>query len=183
MLKRFYPDQYIRSIYDIELDDLKARGIRGLILDLDNTIIARNSSIAPIELKTWIKGLHDSGFKACILSNNWKGRVSSIASQVGLPLVARAAKPRTGAFRQAMSALGTIDNETVVIGDQIFTDVFGGNLAGLYTILVMPMSNHEAFHTKMLRYAERWVMKQWARSLGIGVRVKTGDASRVANGD
>ncbi|MBE0447752.1 MAG: YqeG family HAD IIIA-type phosphatase [Actinobacteria bacterium] len=161
MLKRFYPDRYVKSIYDIDLNDLKASGIKGIILDLDNTIIARNSSIAPKELKLWIKELSEGDFKACILSNNWKARVSSIASQVELPLVARAAKPRVKSFKRAMCVLGTGYNETAVIGDQVFTDVFGGNLAGLHTILVMPMSNHEAFHTKILRRFERRIIKRW----------------------
>ncbi|HZD60335.1 MAG TPA: YqeG family HAD IIIA-type phosphatase [Anaerolineae bacterium] len=161
MLKRFYPDCYVKSIYDIDLNDLKADGIKGLILDLDNTIIARNSSIAPAELRNWVKKLYKAGFKACIVSNNWKTRVSSIASQVELPLVARAAKPRTGAFKRAMYVLGTDRSETAVIGDQVFTDVFGGNLAGLYTVLVVPMSNHEAFHTKILRRFEKRIMKRW----------------------
>ena len=165
MLKRLYPDRYVESIYDIDLNDLKAKGIKGIILDLDNTIIARNSSTAPEELKQWTRGLSKAGFRACILSNNWKARVSSIASQVELPLVARAAKPRVGAFKRAMQVLNTGSYETVVIGDQIFTDVFGGNLAGLSTILVVPMSNHEAFHTKILRHFERWIMKRWSKAI------------------
>jgi len=168
VLKKLYPDRYIRSIYDIDLVDLKAAGIKGVILDLDNTIIARNSSVAPSELKLWIEGLKSEDIKACILSNNWKARVSSIASQIELPLVARAAKPRVGAFKRAMQVLGTTSNETVVVGDQIFTDIFGGNLAGLRTILVTPVSNHEAFHTKILRHLERLVMKRWNQKQEIG---------------
>lgn len=161
MLKLFFPDHFYQSIYEIDLDELKKSGYKGLVLDLDNTIVARNSETATEDLKKWLERLEEKGFKACIVSNNWKQRVASIAAQVNLPLVARAAKPRKGAFKRAMNVLGTNKKDTVVIGDQIFTDVFGGNLSKLRTILVTPMSNHEAPHTHILRHFERWIMKRW----------------------
>lgn len=163
MLKKLFPSDHFKSIFDIDLAGLRAIGIRGIILDLDNTIIARNSSIPTEDLKQWIKKLEEAEIKACILSNNWKMRVSSIASQVNLPLVARAAKPRKGAFKRAMQVLGTSKEETLVVGDQIFTDIFGGNLAGLRTFLVEPVSNHEAIHTKFLRHLEKLVMRRWQK--------------------
>ncbi len=163
MLAKLFPDHYYDSIFDIDLAELKQDGIKGIVLDLDNTIIARNSSVATEELKVWLQKVEAEGFKACILSNNWKQRVAGVAAQVRLPLVARAAKPRKGAFKRAMEVLGTHGDETVVVGDQIFTDVFGGNLAGLHTILVVPMSNHEAFHTRFLRQLEKLVMKRWQK--------------------
>lgn len=163
MLKRFFPDYYYDSIFDIDLAHLKSSGVKGIILDLDNTIIARNSLTATDDLKRWLVKVQEMGFGACILSNNWKQRVSSVAAQVELPLVARAAKPRKGAFKRALNVLGTEKHETVVVGDQIFTDVFGGNIMGLRTILVMPMSNHDGIHTKLLRYLERWIIKRWQK--------------------
>lgn len=163
MLKRFFPDHYYDSIFDIDLTRLKSNGIKGIILDLDNTIIARNSPTATDDLKRWLIKVQEQGFRACILSNNWKQRVSNVASQVELPLVARAAKPRKGAFKRALYVLGTEKHETVVVGDQIFTDILGGNVAGLRTILVMPMSNHDGMHTKLLRYLERWIIKRWQK--------------------
>ncbi len=163
MLKKFFPDHYYESIYDIDLFHLREDGIKGFILDLDNTIVARNSSTVSDDLKHWLDLLKEHDIEACILSNNWKQRVSSIAEQVELPLVARAAKPRKGAFKRALDVLGTGKEETVVVGDQIFTDVFGGNIAGLRTILVMPMSNHDGIHTKFLRHLERLVMKRWQK--------------------
>jgi uncharacterized protein len=161
VLKVLFPEHFYDSIYEINLEFLKDDGVKALILDLDNTIIARNSTVATEDLKEWLLRIEKAGFKACILSNNWKQRVETVATQVNLPLVARAAKPRKGAFRRALKVLGTQKNETVVVGDQIFTDVFGANLMGLRSILVMPMSDHEAFHTKLLRYLERLVMKRW----------------------
>jgi uncharacterized protein len=163
VLQVLFPEHFYDSIYEINLEFLKEDGVKALILDLDNTIIARNSTVATEDLKSWLLKIEKAGFKACILSNNWKQRVETVATQVNLPLVARAAKPRKGAFRRALKVLGAQKNETVVVGDQIFTDVFGANLMGLRSILVMPMSDHEAFHTKILRYLERLVMKRWQR--------------------
>jgi HAD superfamily phosphatase (TIGR01668 family) len=160
-LKLLFPEHFYDSIYDINLEYLKEDGIKAMILDLDNTIIARNSSVATDDLKSWLLEIEQAGFKACILSNNWKQRVETIAAQINLPLVARAAKPRKRAFKRALKVLGTGKNETVVVGDQIFTDVFGANLMGLRSILVMPMSCHEAPHTRFLRHLERFVMKRW----------------------
>jgi hypothetical protein len=165
VLKKLFPDSRFESIYDIDLGALKSHGISALILDLDNTIVARNSFIATAELKQWLELVREQGFKACIVSNNWKQRVSKIAGQVNLPLVARAAKPWPMAFTRAMQVLGTGKEETAVIGDQIFTDILGGNLAGLRTILVVPLSNSEAVHTKVLRHMERWVIARWNRHI------------------
>ncbi|MCL5292284.1 MAG: YqeG family HAD IIIA-type phosphatase [Actinobacteria bacterium] len=164
MLTKLYPSEYCRSIFDIDLKALKKAGFRGLAVDLDNTIIARGSHTPPEELKKWLIEAKSLGFKVCILSNNWLTRVSRIAAQLDLPLVARAAKPRRRAFVQAVEEMGTTITTTVVVGDQIFTDVLGGNLAGTYTILVVPISDREAPHTRVLRRLERVVMRNYHRS-------------------
>ncbi len=163
MLTKLYPREYCKSVFDIDLAALRKSGIRGLVVDLDNTIIARDSHVPTEELKKWLADAKEMGFKLCILSNNWMNRVSRVAKQLELPLVARAAKPRRKAFMQAMSEIGTTVEETAVIGDQIFTDVLGGNLAGLYTILVVPISSREAPHTRVLRRLERVVMRNYHR--------------------
>lgn len=161
MLTKLYPREYCKSVLDIDLEALKRLGIRGLVVDLDNTIVARDSHVPTDELKSWLARAKSMGFKLCILSNNWMNRVSRIAKQLDLPLVARAAKPRRKAFTQAMDEIGTTVETTAVIGDQIFTDVLGGNLAGLYTILVVPISDREAPHTRVLRRLERVIMRNY----------------------
>ena len=161
MLTKLYPREYCNSVFDINLEALKESGIRGLVFDLDNTIVARDCHVATDELKKWLAKAKEMGFELCILSNNWMTRVSRIAKQLDLPLVARAAKPRRKAFIQAMSEIGTSVEATAVIGDQIFTDVLGGNLAGLYTILVVPISDREAPHTRVLRRLERVIMRNY----------------------
>lgn len=163
MLNKLYPREFRKTIYDIDLDALKRAGVAGLVVDLDNTIIARNSVEVPAKLKEWVGSAKALGFKVCILSNNWHARVSKVASQLDLPLVARAVKPRKKAFTMAMRAIGTTAPTTAVIGDQMFTDIFGGNIAGSYTILVVPISKEEAPHTKVLRKLERVLMDRYAR--------------------
>lgn len=163
MLGKLYPREFRDTIYDIDLDALKKCGVDGLVVDLDNTIIARNSIDVPDTLIRWVEGAKALGFKVCILSNNWHARVSKVASQLDLPLVARAVKPRKKAFTMAMREIGTTASTTAVIGDQMFTDIFGGNIAGSYTILVVPISNEEAPHTRVLRKLERILMDRYAR--------------------
>lgn len=160
-LKRLMPDDYYHSIYDIELTELTSRGIRGLIVDLDNTLVPRKQNHTTQKLENWLKGAKSLGLNVCIVSNNWKSRGSIFAKNLDISLVARAKKPRKSPFNKALKLLKTEENETVVVGDQIFTDILGGNRCGLHTILVVPMSKKEdLFLTKFTRQLERFVLKR-----------------------
>ena len=159
----FRPDLYLDSIYDIDWDKLRKRGIRALILDLDNTLLAWRTAQVHRELREWAGELKGGGFSACLVSNNFSGRVSRIAQELGIPHLSGAGKPRRGAFIRAMKLIGSKPEETAVMGDQVFTDVLGGNRLGLFTILVVPVSDHEFFATKMVRVVERWVLRRLAK--------------------
>jgi len=159
-MKNFYPDKYYDSIYDIDFDYLQKKGIKGLLIDLDNTIIPRGKKETPDGLEKWFLGLSEKGFKICIVSNNWKTRAREVAESLGVPFVARAIKPRRKAFEQAMKIINTSGHQTAFIGDQVFTDVFGGNRVNLFTILVVPLSESDLFYTKILRKLERLVLKK-----------------------
>lgn len=158
MLNLFRPTWYYHSIYQIELDELKKEGISGLIVDLDNTLIERNSGKTSKTLRRWLLEIKRAGFKCCIVSNNWSSRVSRIARELNVPMVAPAGKPRRKAFQLGLDSMGTCIKETAVIGDQLFTDILGGNLMSLKTILVVPLSNRDLPHTKMLRVLERLIL-------------------------
>ena len=149
MFKRFYPDDYIRSIYEIDTDDLLKRGIKVLIFDIDNTLVPYDVAEAPKEIIKFFKELQEKGFKICLFSNNTKERV--VRFNMGLKLIAihKANKPLTGKFKRAIKLLETDKNTTAIIGDQIFTDVYGGNRAGLRTILVEPVSDKDEWITKI----------------------------------
>ncbi|MDO8886745.1 YqeG family HAD IIIA-type phosphatase [Candidatus Oleimmundimicrobium sp.] len=163
-LKKFYPDEYYESIFNIDFKWLQKRNIKGLLIDLDNTIVPRKEREVSKNLIEWFSELSKKGFKVCIISNNWKARTGKIGKSLGVPVVARAVKPRRKAFERGMKILKTNREQTAVIGDQIFTDVFGGNRMNLLTILVVPLSKSDLFYTKILRKLERLILKGYKGS-------------------
>ncbi len=163
MLRRFAPNEYLASAIEVDLQALKARGIEGLIVDLDNTLVPRYEDEPSEELKGWLQEVARAGLRVCIVSNNWTSRVAAIASELGVSIVKGAGKPLAKAFRQGMRILGTRPAETAVIGDQLFTDVLGGNRLGLYTVLVVPLSDKEMLHTRVLRKLECRVLDALAK--------------------
>lgn len=159
------PDLHVDSIYDIDLVQLKQRGVKGIITDLDNTLIEWDRPEATPELMAWIKELKEHGFSVVIVSNNNEVRVSKVAGPLGVPYIHHAKKPTTNAFRKATRNMGLSVQETVVIGDQLFTDVLGGNRMGLYTILVVPVSQTDGLITRFNRGLERAALS-WMRKRG-----------------
>jgi HAD superfamily phosphatase (TIGR01668 family) len=154
------PDLFVNSLQDIPLEELIKRNVRGMIFDLDNTVTEWNNPEIKEEILQWFNELPTCGITACLLSNNKGPRVMEAAGKLNIPYVAKATKPRRQAFRKAMELLKTTPEETVVVGDQIFTDIFGGNRMGLYTVLVSPLSKREFIGTRLMRLAERFVLKK-----------------------
>lgn len=164
MLKNLYPRIYVSSILEIKPGLLKDLGLKGVIFDLDNTIVRRDSLNAPPEILKLITELREEGFKMGIVSNNSRRRVGTIAAEMDMPAVHRAVKPLAGPFRRALKLLGTSPRETALVGDQIFTDILGGNMAGLYTILVVPMQGKEFWGTRLIsRHLEKIVLARLKR--------------------
>lgn len=155
---------YVASILEVRPDMLKNNGIRGVLFDLDNTIVRRDSDRFSPEVSDWLNELKRQGLRLGIVSNNSRKRVGAMAGPMAMPAVYRAVKPLVGPFRRALKMLGTSPEETALIGDQIFTDIFGGNLAGLYTILVVPMQGKEFWGTRLIsRPLEKIVLAQLKR--------------------
>jgi HAD superfamily phosphatase (TIGR01668 family) len=152
------PDYYLRSVHDIDLAALEASGIDTLLVDLDNTLLPRDTNVVPEELRTWAQGLASRGFTVCMVSNNWHERVSTVAGDLRIPLVAKAVKPLPFAFLVALKRVGSTRKRAVVVGDQLFTDVLGGKLLGMATIMVLPLSATDLPHTLLLRRIERLVL-------------------------
>ena len=150
MLSILYPNMYVPSVTDINLQELRERGIQNLLLDLDNTIVPRDHDRFSPEIKSWLQGLLDKGFKVCIVSNNSTRRVKNVAGPLQIPSVVRAIKPLRGAFLRGMRLLGAKTGNTAIIGDQIFTDILGGNMLGLFTVLVVPLPGKEFWVTKII---------------------------------
>lgn len=172
MLSRLAPDQYLGSAMDVDLAALKADGVEGLIVDLDNTLVPRYESEPSDELKRWLLRVSEANLAVVIVSNNWTARVGAIAEELGVSIVKGAGKPLAKAFRQGMKILGTTPEETAVIGDQLFTDVLGGNRLGLHTVLVVPLSEKEMLHTRVLRRLEVRVLGLLAKKQMIGPDVR-----------
>jgi HAD superfamily phosphatase (TIGR01668 family) len=149
------PSQTAGSIYDINLKNLWNMGYHNMIIDIDNTITAWNQYHIHPKLESWIQSARDKGFHICLLSNNSQHRVQQFASQLGVIAAPTGGKPFARAFRSALTALQSTAGNTLVIGDQIFTDILGGNRAGLYTILVDPIDTNEFIGTRFTRLMER----------------------------
>lgn len=160
MLKWLIPNAYFDSVYDIKIDDLAKQGVRGLIIDLDNTLIPRDRKETPDKLLKWLERIEEKGLKICIVSNNKNSRGREISNKINKPVIAMAKKPARSAFKKALDILKTEPSETVVIGDQLFTDVFGGKRMGLKTILVVPLKGKEFFTTAIMRRFERRILKR-----------------------
>lgn len=159
MLKIFYPKMYVSSIFGIDPSFLLDMGLKGILLDLDNTIIPRDSNSFSTEVIEWLSQMRKLGFILGIVSNNSRKRVGTIAGQYSIPAVHRAVKPWVRPFRQALNMMGTAPEETALIGDQIFTDILGGNMTGLYTILVVPMEGKEFLGTRLIsRPLEKFII-------------------------
>ncbi|MGQ9557702.1 MAG: YqeG family HAD IIIA-type phosphatase [Desulfurispora sp.] len=166
MLNLLFPRQYVTSVLQINLDDLERRGIKALLFDLDNTIVPRDQNHLPADIIAFFHRLSRRGFKACLVSNNYPERVGPLAGQLGIPTIHRAIKPRKKPFRKAMRLLGVTPQQTAVVGDQIFTDILGGNRLGLYTILVTPLPGKEYWATQLIsRRLEKIVLALYRHRL------------------
>ncbi|MBX5466515.1 MAG: YqeG family HAD IIIA-type phosphatase [Firmicutes bacterium] len=160
MWRIFQPRLYVPSIYEVDLGHLAGAGYKGIILDLDNTLVPWNHAQAPRELLQWVERARGAGLQLCIVSNNLAERVERFATQLGVMHIARAGKPQRRAFTRAMGKMGTQVDNTVVIGDQVFTDIWGGNRLSLFTILVQPVDARELVWTRWMRHMERWVARR-----------------------
>jgi hypothetical protein len=160
MFKKLCPDVRVHSIYEIDLEKLRSKGILGIIFDLDNTLIEWDNYRPDPEMIAWIQKVKDNGFLVCLLSNNSPRRVEQIALKLDVPFFAPARKPLLQVFRRALKSLGLYPDNTAMVGDQLFTDVLGGNRLGMFTIWVTPMSSKEFFGTRITRAVERAVVRQ-----------------------
>lgn len=152
------PNLYVNSIYDINLLELKEKGIESIIVDIDNTLISWDCKLATREVVNWFKEVKQLDFNICIVSNATKSRVIKFNENVKVNAIHRAIKPRKKPFEKAIKLMGTKSDKTAVIGDQLFTDILGGNRIGAYTILVTPISTKEFIWTKLIRRIEKFIL-------------------------
>lgn len=154
------PDEVLKCVYDIDIDKLRVMGYRYMLLDLDNTLLPWNSCEVRGELKDWLCRLSDAGFSCVIVSNNSHPRVQPVAKQLGIPFVENANKPLRSSVSRAMKLAGARTRQTLMVGDQLVTDIWAGKTARLYTILVSPLCEKEHAGTKINRWLERMLLKR-----------------------
>ncbi|MFD3447658.1 YqeG family HAD IIIA-type phosphatase [Microbacteriaceae bacterium 4G12] len=159
MLEMFLPNEYVKNVYQITPDALKERGVKGIITDLDNTLIEWDRPNATPQLEKWLQTMKEGGIKVTIVSNNKERRVKDFSDPLELPFIFKARKPMTRSFTKALQSMALKPEEVVVIGDQLLTDVLGGNRLGLHTILVVPVAKSDGFMTRFNRKIERMIMK------------------------
>lgn len=154
------PKLYVDSIFEIDLDNLKKIGIEALIIDIDNTLVGWDKKTAPKSVIEWFDKLKHEGFRICLVSNNTETRVVKFTENIDIQAFHKAKKPFKTTFKKAMKYLNSNKSNTAVVGDQIFTDVLGGNRIGLYTILVVPIKSKEFWWTELVRNIERAVLRK-----------------------
>lgn len=159
VLSLFLPDDHVKDIFEITPQKLKEKGIKGIITDLDNTLVEWDRASATPRLIEWFDEMKQHDILVTIVSNNQKKRVSSFSDPLSIPFIYQARKPMTRAFKRALTVMKIDKNEAVVIGDQLLTDVLGGNRAGFHTILVVPVAQSDSFFTKFNRILERKILQ------------------------
>lgn len=159
-MSKLRPDMQVKRIADIDLDYLWQLGIRGLVFDLDNTVTPWRVYQHNPDIVNWFRALRQRGFAACILSNSLHGRVQQVNEWLDIPVLGNSKKPLQSGFCLAKKTLGLDAAQLAMVGDQLLTDIYGGNLAGFYTILTEQLGDREGWGTRHIsRRLEKLIRK------------------------
>lgn len=161
MFKKFYPDYRLRSIDDIDFGIFKQKNIKYILLDIDNTLVSYTSPMADDRAGAFLAKLEDNGIRYAFVSNNHRERVEKFAAEFGAFFVHDSGKPLLFGIKKAMRHIGAKKENTALIGDQVFTDVYAGNRAGLLTFMVEPIEAKETPFFGLKRKLERVVLKNY----------------------
>ena len=157
------PNEFVHSVFEITPEKLNALGIRGIITDLDNTLVEWDRADATEAIAAWIEELSQAGIRVVIASNNHEERVKRFAEPLGIPYIHRAKKPLGAAYYAGLVQLRLKRDEVAMVGDQLLTDVFGAKRQKLYTFLVRPVAESDGFVTLFNRFIERRVFNDLKR--------------------
>lgn len=157
MLQAFYPDYEADSAYEISYEALYDAGYRGIIFDVDNTLVPHGAPADERAIRLF-EQLHNIGFQTLLLSNNKEPRVKMFADAVGAMYIFKAGKPGKKGYIKAMDRMGTTADNTLFVGDQLFTDVWGAKRTGILNYLVRPIHPKEEIQIVLKRYAEKVVL-------------------------
>ncbi|KRK71867.1 YqeG family HAD IIIA-type phosphatase [Lacticaseibacillus nasuensis] len=153
------PTYAVKAIYGLTPEQLRHHGVRAILTDLDNTLIAWNNPDGTPELRQWLNRMHDAGIIVMVVSNNNADRVSRALAKLDLPFVSRALKPLPVGINRAVRKLHLPKKAVVMVGDQLLTDVVASNVAGVRSILVQPLIETDAWNTRINRFFEHFLFK------------------------
>ena len=166
VIENYMPDFAVEAVYDLTVPSLQAHGIKAVLVDLDNTLIAWNNPDGTPEMKQWLHDLRDAGIRIIVVSNNTKKRVQRAVEKFGIDYVYWALKPFTFGIDRAMKEFHYEKNEVVMVGDQLMTDIRAAHRAGIRSILVKPLVQHDSIKTQ-----DTWT-DRWGCPRGGGRRVR-----------
>lgn len=153
------PDRYFSRLSHIDVErDLRARGLDCVLLDIDNTILTRDTHEVPRDARLWLVRAREAGVGVCLVSNNWHASVHALAGELDLPIVAKALKPLPHGLLLGMRKLGGTRQSTVMVGDQLLTDVAAAHLARMKAYMLQPLVEQDLPHTLLLRNLERMML-------------------------
>ena len=155
MIFFFKPTYVFDKVVDITPEFLRKKQIKGLLLDLDNTLTTHNNPVVPQSSLDWIEKMKAAGIKLMIVSNNHAPRVTPFAQQLGLEFECEGAKPLTFGYSRAIKRMGLEKRNVAAVGDQIFTDVMGSNLKGIRSVFVFPIKPEESLPFRFKRACEK----------------------------
>lgn len=162
MLEPFYPKHYVTSAYGIPYGKVYEKGVRGVIFDVDNTLVADNAP-ADDRARRLFGKLREMGMETCLLSNNREPRVAAFAGEVGTKYIYKGNKPSTKGYVHAMELMGTAPESTICVGDQLFTDIWGANRSGIESYLAKPIDPREEIQIRLKRWPEKVVLHFYRR--------------------
>ncbi|MEO7993412.1 MAG: YqeG family HAD IIIA-type phosphatase [bacterium] len=148
------PHYHCATVADVPLEDLWNHGVRGLLLDIDNTIACHGQWVIEAEVRDWIAQAIQRGFRIALYSNARTRRIRRVAADLGVEVAARAYKPFNASLKAILAEWNLTPQQVAITGDQLFTDVLAGKWGGLTVILIEPLSQHEWPHTQLLRAVE-----------------------------
>ena len=163
MRKYLSPDYYVNTYRDVTVDFLAREGIRYLILDIDNTLAPYEQPEPDEEHLAWFAALNAAGIRAVFVSNNKPARVTLFNERIGIPFFAKAGKPGRRSMRRAMKEIGATVDETAMMGDQVFTDVWAGRRVGVRTILLPPIRDKRDLGTRLKRFFEKPILRYYRK--------------------
>lgn len=162
MFRKFYPTIYARSAYIVDFQKYYNKGYRALALDVDNTLVPHGAP-ADERAVAFFRKLREIGYRTCIISNNHEPRIRPFAETVGSPFLYDAGKPGKACYEKAMRLCGSDRTNTIFMGDQLFTDIWGANRAGIASILVKPVKNDYEIQIRLKRLGERIILPFYSR--------------------